>query len=443
MKRLLPNLCGLLMAVLLAVGLPRAGEAKSYSSGSGRSYSSSSTRSSSTSGSRSASSSPKSSAAGSSHTYSSGGSKSAGSAGGHTFSSGGSSHSSPSTAGSGAGTERTAKSSPSKSVASRSSTSDTGGGKTFSAGTGRSYSSASAWSDDSRHSYSSGKSYTAGSGLTFSSGAGTGPSPATAKAPRTDAGDASPASFAFDSAAARARKQAASKESFARFNESQAPPPRPANPAVASRSEPAGVSTPSRVATVPTPPSAAPPVLDPSSYRVKPPPLPVASSRPQSSVYVPDQTVIVSRPARVQVVFGPYASRPVVTYRDPYNSFFWWWLLDRSLEDRAVWAYHHRADMDPVRYQALVDSDRELETRVEQLEAQQVARDPSYTPPELDRDLMYSDGYVARTYSTRPTPAGVLAFWGLGIPTALAVSGFFLWLIWFKRWPTPTATNTK
>jgi hypothetical protein len=51
---------------------------------------------------------------------------------------------------------------------------------------------------------------------------------------------------------------------------------------------------------------------------------------------------------------------------------------------------------------------------------------------------MYSDHYVARAYHNRPTPLGVITFWVFGIPTALAVTGFFIWLIWIKRWqPKP------
>jgi hypothetical protein len=151
---------------------------------------------------------------------------------------------------------------------------------------------------------------------------------------------------------------------------------------------------------------------------------------------VPNVGTLSSRPVRIYNVFNPYWSRPVVIYHDPYNSLFWWWLLDRSLDDRAYWAYHHRYDMDPARYQALVAQDQQLEARVEQLETQQAPRDPSYTPPGVDRDLMYSDRYVQQTYSNRPTTMGVVAFWVLAAPTALAVSGFFIWLIWFKRWQT-------
>ena len=155
-------------------------------------------------------------------------------------------------------------------------------------------------------------------------------------------------------------------------------------------------------------------------------------------VYVPDAGTLSSRPVRIYNVFNPYYSRPVVIYRDPYNSLFWWWLLDRSIDDRAGWAYHHRYDMDPARYQALVANDQQLETRVEQLEAEQAPRDPSYVPPGVDRDLMYSDRHVEQSYSNRPTTSGAFAFWLLAVPTALGVTGFFIWLIWFKRWQTAT-----
>ena len=94
--------------------------------------------------------------------------------------------------------------------------------------------------------------------------------------------------------------------------------------------------------------------------------------------------------------------------------------------------------MDPGRYQALIASNQQLETRVAQLEAQQAPRDPSYTPTGLDRDLMYSDHYVAQAYNNRPTRGGSVAFWILGLPLAAGSCAFFIWLIWFKRWQTTT-----
>ena len=57
---------------------------------------------------------------------------------------------------------------------------------------------------------------------------------------------------------------------------------------------------------------------------------------------------------------------------DPYSSLFWWWLLDRSIDEQAYWAYHHRYDMDSGRYDALMASNQQLQNRVTQLEAQQI-----------------------------------------------------------------------
>jgi hypothetical protein len=214
--------------------------------------------------------------------------------------------------------------------------------------------------------------------------------------------------LSFDNSAARARKEQASQQEFNRFKESSQPRPTTANN---------------------------------GSYRVTPPPLPrSASGNYRRPVYVPDSQTIWSRPTRSYTVFYPYYSRPVVVYRDPYNSFFWWWLLDRSLDDRAYWAYHHRYDMDPARYQALVADNQQLESRIAQLEAQEVPRNANYVPPGLDRDLMYSDKHVTQAYSNRPTPSGRFAFWVLAVPLAAGAGCFFIWLLFFKRWQPATAT---
>jgi hypothetical protein len=297
------------------------------------------------------------------------------------------------------------------------------GGKSFNSGSGKSYSSGSTWSDNGRHSYTSAKSYSSGAGHTFSSGSGSDSGVRETHSARSTTPDSGGTQFTFDTAAAQARKEQASKAKFTQFKESQLPPIT--TPSETPRSTAAGETAHSGSSAL--------------SYRVQPPPIRVSAGRSyQRVVYVPDAVVLSSRPVRIYNVFNPYSSRPYVTYQDPYNSLFWWWLLDRSIDDRAWWAYHHRYDMDPARYQALVTSDQQLESRVEQLEAQQTPRDPTYTPPGVDRDLMYSDHYVQQTYSNRPTTAGVFAFWLLAVPTALGVTGFFIWLIWFKRWQTPT-----
>jgi hypothetical protein len=295
----------------------------------------------------------------------------------HSFSSGGHSYSS------GSHTFSSGSHSSSSFSSSRSSGSS---GTSYRSGSGKSYSSGSSGNGSTTRSYSSGKSYSSGAGHSswYSD------SPSTART--TPASD-----FAFDNGAARARKQQSSKSSFDQYKDSQrpaAPPPISATP------------TPTRV----------------------------FSSGRSSTWYVPDSSVLVTRRVRVYNVFNPYWSRPVVVYHDPYNSFFWWWLLDRSLDDRAWWAYNHQYDMDPSRYQALLATDQQLQARVAQLEAQQATRDPNYVPPGLDRDLMYSDQYVSHAYSNRPTTAGRAAFWTLGIPVALGSCGLFIWLIWFKRW---------
>ena len=383
----------MLAAALLVAGFSFSSLAKSYSGG-GHSYSSHS------------SSSHSSSYSSSSHSFSSGSHSFSGSSShssGFGGSSGGGSHSFSSGGGSGFGYS-----------SGRALGSDSG--KSWSSGGGKSYSSGSMWDESTRHSYSSGKSYTSGAGRLFSSGSAPDTAPASTHSYRQSQPEPSASGMTFDSGAARARKEQASKEQFTHFKESQSPAPR-ATDFGSSRSAPMG-STP--------------------SYRVTPPPLPSSGGSYRRTVYIPDARVLSTRPVRIYNVFNPYWSRPVVVYHDPYSSLFWWWLLDRSLDDRAWWAYHHRYDMDPARYQALVDNDRQLEARVADLETQQAPRDPSYVPPSLDRDLMYTDQHVARVYSNRPTQLGTIAFWVLGVPTALAFSGFFVWLIWFKRWQTAT-----
>ena len=153
MTPLMRRINGLLAAALMAFGIALTSEAKSYSGGGGHSYSS------------------HSSSFGGSHSFSSGS---------HSFSSG-SSHSS------GGGSFHTSSSSSSHA-------SSPSGGKSYKSSSGSSYSSGSIWSDTSRHSYTSGKSYSSGSSGWFGSGS---------SSSHADSG-----SLTFDTAAARARKEA-------------------------------------------------------------------------------------------------------------------------------------------------------------------------------------------------------------------------------------------
>jgi hypothetical protein len=286
------------------------------------------------------------------------------------------------------------RSSGSSSRSSSNSRSSSSGSKSFGSSGGKSYSSGSSQNNSSK-SYSSGKSYNATPRWSFSSDKKSG-----------DSGSQS-SKLTFDNAAARAEKEESSQKAFTARKESQIPKP-PAN-----------------VGEAPT----SPPGQPARDY-----------NRPASrrTVYVPEREVLLTRPARMSTVFRPYYSRPVVVYNDPFGGFFWWWLLDQSLENRAQWAYHHRHTMDSTRYQALVEHDAELEARVRQLEAEKVATNPNFVPAGVDRDLMYSDRYVQRAYSNRPTTTGRVAFWML-TTVAVAGTGFFLvWLVFFKRWQVST-----
>lgn len=150
-----------------------------------------------------------------------------------------------------------------------------------------------------------------------------------------------------------------------------------------------------------------------------------------------------NRQLREQQFYSSYASRPVVVYHDPYSSLFWWYLLDRSLEERALWAYHHRADMDAARYQAMIAKDAQLEARVRQLEQEKIARDPGYTLKGMDPDLQYNDSYVQAAYNPTPTPrpvaatgsgCGTVVWYVFLIVLSFACAATLVWLVFIKRW---------
>ncbi len=145
----------------------------------------------------------------------------------------------------------------------------------------------------------------------------------------------------------------------------------------------------------------------------------------------------VNREQRQQQFYGSYYSRPIVMYHDPYPSFFWWWMLDRSLDERATWAYHHQHDMDAARYQALLAKDSQLEARMKAMEAKGVPRDSTYVPAGMDSDLMYSNEYVDAAYNPNPpadSDSDGMSGWTVlliivGVLGGMAVVVlFFIWL---------------
>ncbi len=162
----------------------------------------------------------------------------------------------------------------------------------------------------------------------------------------------------------------------------------------------------------------------------------------------------VNRETRVQTFYHTYYAHPPVTvvhYNDPYSTFFWLWLMDRSLNDRAYWAYNHAPGtayaMDEARYRDLLAKDKALEARIRQLEAEKKARDPNYIPPGMDDpDLQYTDEFVNASVNPHLKPHsgitarqffyGVWVFikWCFYIAVTIAVIWISVWLIFYKKW---------
>lgn len=135
-----------------------------------------------------------------------------------------------------------------------------------------------------------------------------------------------------------------------------------------------------------------------------------------------------TREERQRRVYADYWSRPAptVVYNDGFSPWFWLWLMDRP-HYRDQWVYHNYDRMDPARLAELKRNDADLDNRLRALEAQGVKRDPSYVPPEVDRDLVYSDDQVKRVYEDKNTsriPWGWIFF---GI--AMLGLGYFVFFV--------------
>jgi len=111
-------------------------------------------------------------------------------------------------------------------------------------------------------------------------------------------------------------------------------------------------------------------------------------------------------------------------------------MLDQSIEERAMWAYHHRNSIDAARYQAILNSDVAIQGRIAALEAQQLARNVDYVPTALasNQDLMLSDQYVKDNYKATPSSSGRFAFWFFMIPLIIAIVGGTFWMLFVKKW---------
>lgn len=141
-----------------------------------------------------------------------------------------------------------------------------------------------------------------------------------------------------------------------------------------------------------------------------------------------------NRDLRSQQMYGRYYSQPMPMmgmYHDPFNMFFWLWLMEQNDDVRAQTVYNHRDEMDPKRYEELMGKNKELETRVKELEAKGAPKDPNYVPPGMEdnKDLMYSDEVVKAAHEEENS-SGFPWFWT--IAGVMVLGGAYL--VFFKKW---------
>jgi hypothetical protein len=108
----------------------------------------------------------------------------------------------------------------------------------------------------------------------------------------------------------------------------------------------------------------------------------------------------VRREEREKSFYAPYASRPIVAYNDPYHPLLTYWILSQSIENQALWMYHHQAMMDSGRTFYIYQQNAELKAKVEALK--NTPQDSSWTPSGADPDLLYHDNYVNANFNPKP-----------------------------------------
>ncbi len=163
------------------------------------------------------------------------------------------------------------------------------------------------------------------------------------------------------------------------------------------------------------------------------------SDKKVESVRKMDHDKWINRETRVNKTYHVYQSRPsmfpaTAIYHDSFNPWFFMWLMDRSRDDRALWMYHHKSDMDPERYKYLTSKDSQLESRIRQLEIEKLQKDPSYAPKDLDPDLQYDDDFVDAAVNPHKTvpheevSSGGGGSWvWLGWLCSIVVIGLIIW----------------
>jgi hypothetical protein len=325
------------------------------------------------------------------------------------------------------------------------------GGKSYSSGGAhsvKSYSSGGAQSSSGSHSYTAGKPSSGSTGFT-----GSRPSSpigsAGSRSPSKPSGSGSAkAGESYDSAASAAARRAESKNAYRN--------PSGRDYGASSVKTPRGksYSSPNYSSNAPTYSPGDRPRSTYSDDRGRSRPLNPNDVRVGQIRNEMNSDRYYSRTTRSRNVFVnvyPVSGYPSVYYSDPYSNMFWWWLLGNhysygpswgypgySVLD--LWTYHHYNVMDRLRYQELLDHNAGLEARLRALEQRGIPRDPTWSPPGMDSDLMYTDEYVdAAVNPTQPAPrsSGSTRHLGRLFLEALIVIGLFalfVWLVFFKRW---------
>jgi hypothetical protein len=145
------------------------------------------------------------------------------------------------------------------------------------------------------------------------------------------------------------------------------------------------------------------------------------------------------------VFYSSYRSNPVYIervhhyhYNDGFSPWFWFWLMDRNADERAMWAYHHRSEMDSARYQEMLAKDRDLEQRMRVLEQQGVKPDSNFQPQGVDKDLVYKtddDVKQDKNYEeSQGTSGGQILWLIVRIIAGTVLASLIIWLLFFKKW---------
>lgn len=137
---------------------------------------------------------------------------------------------------------------------------------------------------------------------------------------------------------------------------------------------------------------------------------------------------------RASSFYGSYYGRPTY-YNDSYSPFLMGWILSDAInsQQRATWMYHHQNDMDQARYNEMLARDSQLRAEIEALKAQNIARDPSYVPPQMadNPDVMFDKEFVEASYNPEPQQSGsyIWGFLCITITIVLIMTGVYFMFI--------------